>query len=120
MNLKKKIPPSGAALHRLTEMTGGWFIGAFFPAAYATHDVAVAVQRFPAGYRGDAHHHKVATEVTLLLSGRARMAGCELFPGDILTLAPGTSCRFEALDDCVAVVVKHPGALNDKYCDEVA
>lgn len=103
----------------LAEMTGGWFVGAFSPAAYITSDVEVAVQHFPAGYRGAAHHHKVATEVTLLLSGEARMAGEKLAAGDILTLMPGTSSSFEALTDCVTVVVKHPGVLNDKYPDEV-
>lgn len=48
------------------------------------------------------------------------MAGQHLTAGDILTLLPDTSSTFEALTDCVTVVVKHPGALNDKYSDENA
>ncbi len=105
--------------NRLSDMTCGWFVGAFSPAAFTTADVEVAVQRFPAGYRGAAHHHKVATEVTLLLSGEALMAGEHLISGDILTLAPGVSSTFAALTDCVTVVVKHPGVQNDKYPDEI-
>jgi len=111
-------PPSGVTRYTLSAMTGGWFVGAFSPAAYATPDVEVAVQRFASGECAPAHHHKRATEITLLVSGKAVMAGCLLFPGDILTLAPGTSSSFVALEDCVTVVVKHPGALNDKYLDE--
>jgi len=105
-------------VHRLKDMTGGWFVGAFSPAAYATPDVEVAVQRFPAGYVGAWHHHRLATEVTLLLSGKARAAGVALAAGDIITLSPGVSSSFEALEECITVVVKHPGALNDKYIDE--
>ncbi|QKN79875.1 hypothetical protein A8O29_000130 (plasmid) [Scandinavium goeteborgense] len=102
---------------RLEAMTGGWFVGAFSPAAYGTSDVEVAVQSFAAGYVGAVHHHKVATEITLLISGRALMAGELLVAGDILTLLPGVASSFEALEDCTTVVVKHPGALNDKYID---
>ncbi|MFP3524596.1 cupin domain-containing protein [Pantoea sp. SIMBA_072] len=113
-----KSPTQAVRRSRLTDMTGGWFIGDFFPAAYRTPDTEVAVQRFPAGYCGAPHHHRVATEVTLLLTGEANMAGEHLTAGDILTLSPGTSSAFEALTDCVTVVVKHPGVLNDKYPDE--
>ncbi|AYO66279.1 hypothetical protein ACTPL4_001496 [Klebsiella pneumoniae] len=111
--------PSGIVRNRLDNMTGGWFVGAFHPAALSTSDVEVAVQHFPAGYQSAAHHHKIATEVTLLLRGEALMAGERLIAGDILTLAPGISSSFIALTDCVTVVVKHPGALNDKYVDGV-
>lgn len=104
--------------YNLREMKGGWFVGAFSPAAYFTRDTEVAVQTFPAGYCGPLHHHKVATETTLLLSGKAKMAGHILEGGDILVLPPCVSSSFEALEDCVTVVVKHPGALNDKYIDE--
>lgn len=110
--------PPGITRHHLNSMTGGWFVGAFSPTTLFTTDVEVAVQTFPAGYRGDRHHHRIATEVTLLLSGKAIMAGEQLGPGDIITLAPGTSSTFETLDICTTVVVKLPGALNDKYLDK--
>lgn len=114
MTISKHNP---AAVRRscLSEMKGGWFVGAFVPSACYTADVEVAVQNFPAGYQGGVHHHKIATEVTLLLAGVARMAGEIMMPGDIVTLAPGTASAFEALTACTTVVVKHPGALNDKY-----
>jgi quercetin dioxygenase-like cupin family protein len=37
--------------------------------------------------------------------------------GDIVVIKPGTSTAFEALEDTVTVVVKLPGANNDKYID---
>ncbi|WP_256971562.1 cupin domain-containing protein [Enterobacter sp. J49] len=103
---------------KLKDMAGGWFVGDFAPAALDTSAVEVAVQHFKAGEHSTAHHHKIATEVTLLLSGLAVMAGRTLEPGDIVTLPPGVSSSFEAISDCVTVVVKHPGVLNDKYIDE--
>lgn len=108
----------GATYNNLGDMVGGWFVGAFEPVSHFTKDVEVAVKHFSAGYRGRAHHHKIATEVTLLLSGCARMAGYELRAGDIVTLIPGISSVFEALEDCVTVVVKHPGMLDDKFYDD--
>lgn len=113
-----KIDPQNIIRSRLAEMKGGWFVGAFSPAALHTSDAEVAVQHFPAGYQSGYHHHKLATEVTLLLSGEARMGDEQLLAGDIITLMPGISASFIALTDCVTVVVKHPGVLNDKYLDE--
>lgn len=116
MNESKALQPvSAVQITHLDEMVGGWFIGAFTPAAYSTNDVEVAVKHFPAGVVEKAHVHWIATEITLLLQGRARMADRELKAGDIITLAPGTASAFEALEACITVVIKHPGALNDKY-----
>lgn len=106
---------SGVTLERLENMTRGWFVGNFMPAAFRTGDAEIAVQRFTVGDKEPAHLHKMATEITLLLSGRAIMAGVNLVAGDIITLAPGTVSSFEALEDCITVVVKHPGVLNDKF-----
>ena len=35
--------------------------------------------------------------------------------GDIIVLEPGEVTSFEAMTDATTVVVKVPGALNDKY-----
>lgn len=100
---------------RLDDMTKGWFVGAFAPTAHATDACEVAVKRYRAGDHEAAHLHKVATEITLVLEGRVRMAGREWGPGDIVVLDPGEATDFLALTDSLNVVVKTPGALNDKY-----
>lgn len=101
----------------LDEMIGGWFVGAFEPTVLATGDVEVAVKRYAAGDREAAHHHKVATEVTVVIAGRVRMGDAALSAGDIIVLEPGESTDFEALTDVTLIAVKHPGALDDKYLD---
>ncbi len=98
-----------------SEMIKGWFVGGFTPTAYSTDACEVAVKHYKAGETESAHYHKVATEITMVLSGRVRMAGQEWGAGDIIVLEPGDITDFEALTDAVNVVVKTPGALNDKF-----
>lgn len=104
----------------LDEMVKGWFVGNFTPTVHSTAACEVAVKRYKAGDRETAHYHKVATEITLVLEGRVRMAGKEWGPGSIIALSPGEATDFEALTDAVNVVVKTPGATNDKYLVESA
>lgn len=97
-------------------MTKGWFIGDFIPTAFHTRDVEVAVKHYNTGDYDPAHYHKIATEITVLISGRADMNGVEYTTGDIITIKPGVSTDFRVLaDNTVTVVVKIPGATNDKY-----
>lgn len=105
----------GLTVSNLDDMVKGWFVGAFTPTAHHTDACEVSVRRYRAGDAEDLHHHKVATELTVVVEGRVRMCGREFGPGQIVTLAPGTPTDFLALDDALCVVVKTPGALNDKY-----
>lgn len=100
---------------RLEDMTKGWFVGDFAPTALQTDVCEVAVKHYKAGDREVLHHHKVGTEVTLIVSGRVRMLDKEWGPGDILVLEPGEATAFEALTDATNVVVKTPSAKEDKY-----
>ncbi|GAB1584227.1 cupin domain-containing protein [Phyllobacterium phragmitis] len=100
---------------RLTDFKRGWYVGGFAPTLYKTTDVEVAVQTFAAGEKEPVHCHKIATEITVIVSGRARMNTMTLEAGDIVELSPGEYSDFEALEDTVTTVVKIPGALNDKY-----
>ena len=61
------------------------------------------------------HYHKIATEITAIVSGRVKMNGVVYESGDIITLSPGEESDFLALEDSVNVVVKIPGANDDKY-----
>lgn len=103
---------------RLDKMIKGWFIGNFEPTLYQTTDVEVAVKSYRAGDSESAHYHRIATEITVIVSGRVRMAKEEYGPGDIVVMEPGDVTDFEALTDAVNVVVKLPGANNDKYLVE--
>ncbi len=99
----------------LENMVKGWFVGGFQPTALQTHDCEVAVKHYKQGDSEGRHFHKVATEVTVIVSGSVRMCGGDWHTGDILIIEPGESTDFLALTDAVTVVVKHPGAPDDKY-----
>jgi hypothetical protein len=96
-------------------MVGGWFVGDFSPSCLRTPGVEVACKTYKAGDAERRHVHKIATELTLIVSGRVRMNGMEVEGGKIVMLAPGESSDFQALADTVTVVVKLPSVAGDKY-----
>ena len=101
---------------RIDEMTKGWFMGNFEPSLLKTNAVEVALKKYKKGDYEKAHYHKISTEFTVIVSGRVRMNGKEYIEGDIIVIEPNDSTDFEALEDnTVNVVVKIPGANNDKY-----
>jgi quercetin dioxygenase-like cupin family protein len=103
-------------VNKLQDMVKGWFVGNFEPTLYKTGAVEVAVKTYQKGEREAAHYHKIAAELTCVVSGRVRMNGAEYQAGDIITIEPHESTDFEALEDnTVNVVVKIPGAPSDKY-----
>lgn len=101
--------------YRLEDMTKGWFVGAFAPTVIDTTDCEVAIKHYTAGDYEPTHHHKIAAEVTAIVSGTAAMCGREWGPGSIVLIEPGEATDFRALTDVVTVVVKMPSVAGDKY-----
>ena len=96
-------------------MVNGWFVGNFEPTVLSTNDVEVAVKRYEKNDYEERHFHKVATEITMVVEGKIEMNGSVYQSGDIITIDPFTATDFRALTNVITVVVKHPGANNDKY-----
>ena len=100
---------------KLNDMVNGWFVGNFNPSLIKTEDVEVAIKKYQAKECEDRHYHKIATEVTVVLDGEVEMNGVKCTAGDIVVMEPFKSTDFIAISDATIVVVKHPGATNDKY-----
>lgn len=100
---------------QIKDFVRGWFIGPFKPSVFQTDCCEVAVKTYSAGDVELAHFHKIATEVTVVISGSIEMCGKNWNSGDIIVLSPGEVTEFRALTDAVNVVVKIPGANDDKY-----
>ena len=101
---------------KLEDMIKGWFVGNFEPTLLKTNDVEVAVKSYNKGDYEETHYHKIATEITVITQGRVKMNGIEYNVGDIIVMKPNESTDFECLEDNTQnVVVKIPGANNDKY-----
>lgn len=101
---------------KLNDMIKGWFIGNFEPSLLKTNDVEVAVKTYDKGDYEARHYHKIATEFTVIVSGKVKMNGIEYGAGDIVVMEPNEATDFECLENGTTnVVVKIPGANNDKY-----
>lgn len=100
---------------RLGDMTKGWFVGDFKPAVAFCDACEVAIKHYVKGSHEAAHYHRVATEITAIVSGQARMFGQDWSAGDIITIEPGEITDFTAISDVVTVVVKMPSAPDDKF-----
>jgi quercetin dioxygenase-like cupin family protein len=100
----------------LSNMKGGWFVGNFDPSLLKTNDCEVAVKSYKKGDYEESHYHKIATEYTAIITGRVKMNGVEYGAGDIIVMEPNESTDFESIEDGTTnVVVKIPGANDDKY-----
>lgn len=104
--------------YRLEDFKRGWFVGDFTPSLIRTQNVEVAVQHFQAGCEEPEHFHKIARELTIIISGRVEISGTEYCAGDIVDISPGEYALFRALESTTTVVVKYPGAKNDKFLKE--
>lgn len=104
--------------YKLDDMVRGWFVGDFTPTALATRAAEVGIKHYRAGDREARHYHKIAREITVIQSGRVQMNGVEYASGDIVVINPMESTDFVVLEDTVTVVVKVPGAVDDKYLGE--
>ncbi len=101
--------------HKLEDMVKGWFIGNFEPSLFKTNDVEVGIKKYSAGDYENSHYHKIATEFTVIISGSVEMNGVQYFENEIIKINPGIKTNFKAITDVITVVVKMPGANNDKY-----
>jgi len=99
----------------LSDMIKGWFVGNFEPTVLKTNDVEVAVKRYKKGEYEERHFHKIATEITVIVEGKVKMNDKIYKKDDIVIIEPNEDTDFEVLEDTVTVVVKYPGANNDKY-----
>lgn len=102
----------------LQNMKKGWFIGNFTPSLFKTNVCEVAVKTYKKGDKERKHYHKIATEYTVIVKGRVKMLGQIYNEGDIVIVETNEAIDFEAIEDTINVVVKIPGANNDKYLVE--
>lgn len=102
-------------VRHLKDMRGGWFVGQFEPTCLALEHCEVAVKHYRAGDTEPRHVHRIATELTLVVTGRVMLNERTLGPGDIACLAPGEAASFSVIEDAITVVVKSPSVSSDKY-----
>jgi ethanolamine utilization protein EutQ (cupin superfamily) len=105
-------------VHKLKDMFKGWFVGNFEPTVLKTNDVEIGVKEYEEGEYEDFHHHRIATELTCIIEGEVEMNGKRYCAGDIIVIPPKEGTDFRAITKAKNVVVKFPGANDDKYIGE--
>lgn len=92
----------------------GWFIGDFDGAVYKTKDFEVTYQKNTRSQTA-SHIHKIAYEITLVISGRQICNGQMFEAGDICVLEPGDISQIEYLEETEVVTIKTPSCPSDKH-----
>ena len=92
----------------------GWFIGDFPEAVYRTKNFEITYQKNPRSQTA-SHIHKIAHEITLVISGRQICNGEMFGPGEICILEPGDISQIEYLEETEVVTVKVPSVPSDKH-----
>ena len=104
--------------YNIKDMKNGWFIGNFEPSVFKNPFFEVAHHFHEAGFKGELHYHKIAPELTYIISGRLVASGEELFGGDMFLYEPNEIAQVEFLEDTHLIVVKWPSVPSDKYLME--
>lgn len=100
---------------KISEFTGGWFVGDFFPAIIRTSEFELSVKKYRAGEVDAKHIHKVATEITYIAKGRVMFNDKECSEGDLVVLEPNEVNEFRSLTDSILFVAKTPSLPGDKF-----
>ena len=93
----------------------GWLVGDFKPALFKSKDIEVGVKYYEAGFKEKGHIHKISTEYTMIIKGKARINNTILEEGDGIEIKPFEVANFECILDCVTLVIKTPSSTSDKY-----
>ena len=101
--------------YNLSQFTRGWMVGDFSPSIIRTKDFEFMVRSYKAGENEARHVHKVADEITVVVSGKFHMNGEDLVAGDVIHLSPGDSADFACIEDGSTAVIKTPSVMGDKY-----
>lgn len=92
----------------------GWFIGDFEGAVHRTKDFEITYQKNSRS-QTPTHMHKIAHEITLVISGRQICNGQMFEAGDICVLEPGDISQIEYLEETEVVTIKVPSVPSDKH-----
>jgi HAD superfamily hydrolase (TIGR01509 family) len=109
-------PPIRTA--HVNDMINGWFVGDFYPAVLKTKNFEAGMKCYKKGEKEAKHYHKIATEITVIASGKVIMCDRIIGAGEMLLMEPGVATSFEALEDTITFVIKTASVIGDKYISD--
>ena len=102
-------------LHNLKDFKGGWFVGDFLPSILSTKNFEVAIKHYVVGQNESSHYHEIANEITVIVTGSAKMNGIKYDEGSVILIERGESTDFIPLTNTITCVIKTPSVIGDKY-----
>lgn len=105
-------------ISKLDEYTKGWIVGDFTPSLFNTKDFEFGIKKYAKGDQDDIHFHKIASEITVVVTGSFLVNEKILNEGDVFTMEPGEVSDFKCLEEGYTAVIKFPSVKNDKYIIE--
>lgn len=102
-------------LYNIKDFKRGWFIGDFVPSLIRTKDFEITIRHYKAYENEQRHVHKIADEITVIISGEVKMNNLVYKADDILVIKAGESTDFFTLTDVITCVIKIPSVIGDKY-----
>jgi len=99
----------------LKDFKRGWLVGDFEPSVFSTNKIEVAIQNYEAGHEEPNHYHKIATEITFMVSGSAFCNDLLIENGEGVIIEPNQPNIFRAKTNCTTLVIKFPSVPSDKY-----
>jgi quercetin dioxygenase-like cupin family protein len=102
-------------MNKIQDFTKGWLVGDFSPSIYNTKEIEVGIKEYKKGDVEKNHVHKIATEYTIVISGKVEMLGNVYEAGDIVKIEPNIPNIFKCEEDCKLLVIKTPSVIGDKY-----
>lgn len=100
---------------KLNEYTKGWLIGDFEPSVIKTDQFEFSIKKYAKGDKELRHYHKVAREMTVVVTGIFEMNSVLFKEGDIILLEPGEESIFSCIESGYTAVIKMPSVKGDKY-----
>jgi hypothetical protein len=99
---------------KIDDFKNGWFIGGFEPSIVYTKEFEVCFKSFSSGETEPTSIQKIATEVTLVVSGSVRINNHVLNAGQLCLISPGESADFLSITDSSVIGIKFPSLPSDK------
>ena len=99
---------------RIDEFKNGWFIGGFEPSIVNTKDFEVCFKSFSPGETEPKSIQRIATEITLVVSGSVKINDHVLNAGELCLIPPGEPADFLSITESSLIGVKFPSMPNDK------
>lgn len=110
--------------HNISEFTRGWIAGIFEPSLIQS-DIEVGIMKYSHGEKSEAHYHKEADEINVIVKGRCLfifydneghvLNEQQVKEDEILIIEKGEIVEFRSMVPSTLLVIKTQSIKGDKY-----